>query len=390
LRVIDVSELLCGLEPPDRGAPSGAAERGPVVAWNVTRTCNLACTHCSADSDAEAYPGELSTEQGRVLLGDLARFGVRGVVLSGGEPLVRRDTLELAEYGRARGLTITLATNGTLLDLDTARLIRDIGLSYVEVSLHGVGATSDVFCGKRRAFERAAQGIRNCKAVGQKVGVRLTLTPQTIVDLDAIFDFIDQENIERACFSHLVPSGRANGPAGFMHHETRHALRTIARRSREYGAGGGARRILTVDNHTDGPFLYLMLLAEGRAADAARAHAALARDGGGRSASGVGLCAIDSQGNVRPDQFWQTATLGNVKERRFSEIWTDPDIELLAELRDRLPRLKGRCATCHYLNLCGGNLRVRALAQTGDMWAPDPACYLSDAEIATDAQIVLV
>jgi radical SAM protein with 4Fe4S-binding SPASM domain len=364
--VIDVTALLRGCEPPAAiprragVAADESFERKPVVVWSVTRTCNLACVHCAADSAAEAYPGELSTAEGRALLDDLAQFGVRDVVLAGGEPLVRRDTLELIEYGRALGLTFTLFTNGTLLDLGTARRIRESRVRSVDVALDGIGATNDMLRGKRRAFERAVQGIRNCKAVGQTVALRLTLTPQVAADLEAIFDFVEREDIARVTFAHVVSAGRGT-QCGLTHGETRRALRAIACRARQSNAGGDSRTIFTVDNYAGGCF-----------------------------SSGVGTGAVDPQGFVHPDRFWQTATLGNVKERTLSDIWTDPTIELLAGLRDRLPRMRGRCASCRYLELCGGNFRVRAFAETGDAWAPDPACYLSDAQIANDAEIVLV
>jgi MoaA/NifB/PqqE/SkfB family radical SAM enzyme len=145
--MINVTKILCGLEQPKddlrygegAGAPKAASERKPVVVWNVTRTCNLACIHCYADSYAQAYEGELTHEQGRALLDDLAQFGVPAVLLSGGEPLTRRDTLDLAQYGRSIGLKFTLSTNGTLIDLGTAQRIRDIDFSYVGISLDGIG-----------------------------------------------------------------------------------------------------------------------------------------------------------------------------------------------------------------------------------------------------------
>ncbi len=396
--MINVTKMLCNVAQPKDdlrygegiGAPKAASDRKPVVVWNVTRTCNLACLHCYADSYPESYEGELTHAQGRALLEDLAQFGVPAVLLSGGEPLARRDTLDLAAYGRSLGLKFTLSTNGTLLDLPTAQRIRDLGFTYVGISLDGIGETNDKFRGKPRAFERAVQGIRNCRAVGQKVGLRLTLTPDTIRDLDEIFDFIDEEGVNRACFYHLVPSGRGRGQVDLSHEDSRRAVETIARRTRQFHESGDTREILTVDNHSDGPFFYLMLLEEGRLEDAERVYKTLAWNGGGRFSSGVGICDIDPQGNLHPDQFWQSATLGNVKERKFSEIWTDPQTPLLGQLRDRLPLLKGRCASCTFLNLCGGNFRVRAFAATGDMWAPDPACYLTDAEIAKEPAGALV
>jgi len=386
--VINVTKLLCGIAQPmdhlryghGACAPRSAKDRKPVVVWNVSRTCNLACMHCYSASEAKAYDGELTHEQGGALLEDLAAFGVPAVLFSGGEPLARRDTLDLAAYGRSLGLKVTLSTNGTLIDRSAAERIREIDFAYVGISLDGIGATNDYFRGKTGAFDRAVRGIRNCKAVGQKVGLRLTLTPHTAGDLDAIFDFIEAEGIERACFYHLVSAGRGRTAADLDHEQTRQAVETIFRRTREMAERGDPREILTVDNHADGPYLYLSLLRDDPEA-AARAYEAMAWNGGGAYSSGVGIADIDTQGYVHPDQFWQSAMLGNVKDRPFSEIWTDSENALLNGLRNRLPLLKGRCATCRFLPLCGGNFRVRALAATGDAWASDPACYLSDEEI---------
>ena len=174
----------------------------------------------------------------------------------------------------------------------------------------------------------------------------------------------------------------------------RNAKRVASERFRptgvQEGATGSARgaplgqpvEILTVDNHVDGVYLYMKLLRE----DPERAEITrrlLAWNGGGANSSGVGIANIDAEGFVHPDQFWQTHTLGNVRERSFSEIWTDSREPLLTALRDRLPRLSGRCSSCRWKPLCGGSFRVRALQATGDPWAPDPACYLSDEEIAS-------
>lgn len=388
--MINVTKLLCGLDQPmdhlryghGAGAPKSASERRPVVVWNVTRTCNLACRHCYSDSAAKSYEGELTHEQGRALLEDLAAFGVPAVLLSGGEPLARKDTLDLAAYGRSLGIKFTLSTNGTLLDLPTAQRIRDLGFTYVGISLDGIGDTNDKFRGKVGAFERAVRGIRNCRAVGQKVGLRLTLTPETVRDLEQIFDFIDKEGVQRACFYHLVSAGRGRTADDLTLDDSRKALDTIFRRTREFVAKGDPREILTVDNHADGPYLYLTLLEEGNTEAAELAYKTIAWNGGAANSSGVGIGDIDPLGYVHPDQFWQSANLGNVKERPFSQIWTDPTNELLAGLRNRIPLIKGRCQECKFMNLCGGNFRVRALSATGDPWEADPACYLTDKEIS--------
>lgn len=390
--MLNVTKLLCGLDQPmdalryghGAGAPRSARERKPVVVWNVSRTCNLRCLHCYSDSHARKYPGELTYAQGIDLLKDLAKFGVPAVLLSGGEPLARRDTLRLAEFGRMLGLKFTLSTNGTLITETVADRIREIGFSYVGISIDGIGATNDGFRGVSGAFDRAVRGLRNCKEVGQKVGLRLTLTPQTVRDLDRIFDFIEAEDIDRACFYHLVPTGRGRGAMALDAAQTRAALDTIFKRTREFVAGGTPREILTVDNHADAAYLYLTLLNDDPA-QAARAYDALVWNGGGANSSGTGIADIDTQGNVHPDQFFQSVTLGNVKYRRFSEIWTDESNELLRALRSSKSRIHGRCAGCRFMPICGGNFRARAFNMTGDLWASDPGCYLDDATIGATA-----
>jgi radical SAM protein with 4Fe4S-binding SPASM domain len=387
--VLNVTRLLCGVAQPmdalryGRGtdAPRSAGERKPVVVWNVSRTCNLRCRHCYSDSEPRKYPGELTHAQGRALLEDLAAFGVPAVLLSGGEPLARPDTLELAQYGRSLGLKFTLSTNGTLIDDATARRIREIGFAYVGISVDGIGATNDAFRGMRGAFDRAVRGIRACKAAGQKVGLRLTLTPATVKDLDAIFDFIEAEDVDRACFYHLVPSGRGRSAAGLDSGDARRAVDTIFRRTREFFRSGRPREILTVDNHADAAYLYLTLLREENPA-AADTLRALEWNGGGAHSTGTGIADVDPLGDVHPDQFLQSITLGNVTRRPFSEIWTDNANETLAALRNRTGRLHGRCAQCRFTAVCGGNFRARAYNATGDLWASDPGCYLTDAEIA--------
>ncbi|HVA34230.1 MAG TPA: radical SAM protein, partial [Candidatus Baltobacteraceae bacterium] len=268
--MLNVTRMLCDIDQPmdalrygrGHGAPSSARDRKPVVVWNVSRTCNLRCVHCYSDSQALHYPGELTHEQGRALLEDLADYGVPAVLLSGGEPLVRRDTLDLAAYGRSLGLKFTLSTNGTLIDRAKAERIREIGFAYVGISLDGIGPTNDLFRGVAGAFGRAVRGIRNCKAVGQKVGLRLTLTPSTVADLDAIFDFIEAEEIDRACFYHLVPSGRGRSTTELSHAQARDAVDTIFRRTRQLAATARPREILTVDKHADAAYLYLRVLEE--------------------------------------------------------------------------------------------------------------------------------
>lgn len=357
-----------------------AAERRPVVVWNVGRRCNLHCVHCYSDSANRAYAGELTTEEGFALIDDLAEFGIPALLLSGGEPLMRPDIFRLIAHARERGVRVTLSTNGTLITREVAEELHRQGVSYVGISLDGIGATNDRFRGHKGAFEKAMVGFRNCRAVGQRVGLRMTLTRRNCQDLDGIFDFIEEEGIERACFYHLVYSGRGNAADELTPEVARAAVETILRRARDFAERGLRKEIFTVDNHADNALIYLKLREE----DPARAEEVLALlrwNGGGLHSSGVGLADIDWMGNVHPDQFWMEHTLGNVRERPFSEIWRDASDPVLAGLRNRAPLLKGRCGACQWKDICGGSFRVRALQVHGDPWAEDPGCYLTDEEI---------
>jgi radical SAM protein with 4Fe4S-binding SPASM domain len=387
--MINVTKLFCGLSQPadalrygqGHGAPRSAAERKPIVVWNITRRCNLNCLHCYSDSEAREYPGELTFAQCCAVVDDLAGFGVPGVLLSGGEPLIHPRFFELAEYARGKGLRLTLSTNGTLIDRERAQRLKDLGFAYVGISLDGIGATHDYFRGRQGAFEKTVAAFRHCKAVGQKVGLRLTLSKHTMADLDCILDFIESESIDRVCFYHLVYSGRGVNLTAVDHAATRAALDKIINRTARWAASGHPREVLTVDQPADGAYLYLRLQQE-NPTRAGQVMELLRWNGGGANSSGTGIGNIDTQGNVHPDQFWQTLVLGNVKERPFSEIWRDSRHPTLAGLRNRLSRLEGRCATCRFLNICGGGFRVRALQVYGNPWAPDPACYLTDEEIS--------
>lgn len=364
-----------------RGAANGTTSgSGPVVVWNSTRTCNLRCVHCYMDSEAQQYTGEMSTAEAKQMIDDLAEFKVPVLLFSGGEPLIRPDIFELAEYAGSKGIRPTFSTNGTLISREVAQRIKDIGVGYVGISLDGLREVNDKFRGKAGAFQAAMAGIQNCVAVGQRVGLRFTINSHNLAELDNIFDFIEEEKINRVCFYHLVYSGRGNRMVDedVSPEESRLAMETIIRRAIDFEKRGLKKEILTVDNHCDGVYLYLRTLKE----DPEKAQFIkdlISMNGGNRS--GIAFAEIDPAGYVHPDQFTQHITFGNVRERKFGDIWTDTSHPILAGMKDRKPRLKGRCSKCQYLDICNGNFRTRAEAVTGDFWESDPACYLTDEEI---------
>lgn len=397
--MIGISRLYCGEEhagdalryghhsarlraqPMAHEVPKTAAERRPVVVWNCTRTCNLRCIHCYTDSEAQDYKGELTTDEAMTMIEDLAAFKIPALLFSGGEPLTRKDLFELVEFARSLGIRPTLSTNGTLITPPMAERIKGADFSYVGVSLDGIGEVNDKFRGQAGAFEKAMQGFRNLKALGQRVGLRLTLTRHNYENLNPIFDFIEAEEIDRACFYHLVYAGRGSQKDDLSHGETRDALDIIIERTDDLHSRGLYKDILTVDNHVDGPYLYMKLKQK----DPERAEDVLKQlewNGGGTYSSGVGFGDIDFLGNVHADQFWMHYSFGNVRERPFSEIWMDTSDPLMKGLKDRPNHIKGKCRDCRFFKACGGSLRVRADLVTGDPFMPDPACYLTDEEIA--------
>ncbi len=394
--MIGISKLYCGaVEPGDvlryrresANLPSHllqfSKDKKPVVVWNMTRRCNLRCIHCYAGSRNSDYPDELSTAEAKTMIADLAAFGAPVILFSGGEPLMRADLPELAQFAVDRGMRAVISTNGTLITEEKAKAFGEIGLSYVGVSLDGTEKTHDHFRGVPGAFAAAMKGLRICRNMGIKVGVRFTINRHNVADVPAIFDLIEAENVPRCCFYHLVYSGRGSKliEEDLFHAETRALLDLIMDRTRDLFARGMPKEILTVDNHADGPYVYLRLLKEDpkRAAEVLEL---LQMNEGNSSGHGIGCISWD--GEVHPDQFWRGISFGNVRKRAFSEIWTDRDNPLLAKLKDKGPHVRGRCATCRWLSVCGGNFRARAEAVTGEIWSPDPACYLTDAEIAGD------
>ena len=396
--MIGISKLYCGtVEPSDAlrygrrssGLPSHllqfSQDKKPVVVWNVTRTCNLNCIHCYARAVGHSHEKELTYDQGLALIDDLTAFGAPVILFSGGEPLMRSDLVKLASYAIRNGMRAVISTNGSLISKRKAEELREIGLSYVGVSLDGMESVNDRFRGKKGAFREALAGIRNCQKAGLKVGLRFTINRINAGEIPGIFDLLEAHQIPRVCFYHLVYAGRGSDlmAEDLGHSETRRILDLIVDRTKDLHERGMPIEVLTVDNHADGPYLYLRMLRE-KNPRAAEVLQLLRMNEGNSSGRGIGCISWD--GAVHADQFWRHYAFGNVRERPFSEIWSDLSDPLMAKLKDKKHHVKGRCAKCQWLDICGGNFRVRAEAVTGDIWAPDPACYLTDEEISLNVK----
>ena len=391
--MIDCTKLICGtVRQSDVLRYGGASDRTPshllrfkrekkpILVWNSTPACNLRCAHCYYSAQMADPDGMLTIGEAKTMIDDLAAFSVPVLLFSGGEPLLRPDLFELGAYAVAHGIRTVISTNGTLIDGTAAGRIKEAGFSYVGISLDGMPETNDCFRGVSGAFEAAVRGIRACTEAGVKVGLRLTLNQHNFHDLTDILDLLEQERIRRACFYHLVYAGRGRGlrEEDLTLEQTRQAVDLLLERVEDTCRRSVDLEILTVDNHTDGPYVYRYL--EERQPDRAPEVLQLLRWNGGNS-SGIGIASVDHQGNVHADQFWQHYSFGNVRQRPFSEIWMDTADPVMAGLKDRKKLLTGRCGQCRYLDICNGNFRVRAEAVHGEIWAPDPACYLTDEEI---------
>ena len=391
--MIGISKLYCGtVEPSDTlrySRHSGklpshllqfSIDKKPVIVWNATQRCNLKCVHCYAHATARTAPHELSTEQGKELIRDLAEFGSPVMLFSGGEPLMREDLPELADYAVQKGMRAVISTNGTLITKQMAQTLKEVGLSYVGVSLDGMEAVHDKFRGVKGAFQKALEGIENARNAGIKVGLRFTINKANALEIPAIFDLLEERQIPRICFYHLVYSGRGSKMVeeDLSLDQTRQVVDLIMDRTKSLHDRGKPTEVLTVDNHADGPYVYLRMLKEDEKR-AAEILELLQMNEGNNSGRGIGCVSWD--GKVHADQFWRHHTFGNVLEKPFSQIWTDPQDEFLQQLKKKKDYVTGRCAKCKWLDICGGNFRVRAEAVYNDVWAPDPACYLTDEEI---------
>lgn len=377
--MLSVSRLLCDSITPGDELRYGGAQP-PIVVWNCTQRCNLKCVHCYARAQDKDFPNELTPMEGMAFIQDLSDFGVPVILFSGGEPTLREDVLELALWAKELGVRPVLSTNGTLINNGKAEEIAHVGFAEVGISIDGIGSVNDRFRGREGAYEAAMNGIRQLVALNQRVSLRLTITRHNYQEIPAIFDLVEQENIDRICFYHLSYAGRASKmqTEDVSLQETRDVIDLIIDRTLDFHQRGLNKEILTVDNHADGVYLYLQLKKE-NPSKAESVRELLLRNGGNNS--GIRIAAVDNLGNVHADQFWWHYSFGNIRQRKFSEIWTDTSDPLLKGLRNRKSLLKGRCKNCHYLDMCNGNLRVRAEAVYGDVWTDDPACYLTDEEI---------
>lgn len=352
---------------------------GPVVIWNLIRRCNLTCKHCYTTSADIDFPGELSTEEIFQVMDDLKDFHVPVLILSGGEPLLHPDIFAISQRAKDLGFYLALSSNGTLITSDNIQQIAAIDYQYVGVSLDGLEAAHDQFRQKQGSFKDSMKGISLCHQHDIKVGIRFTLTRDNEQDFSAMLDLMENEQIDKFYLSHLNYGGRGNKnrKSDAAHQMTRKTMDELFSRCLAWEQQGHHKEVVTGNNDADA--VYFLHWVRKNFPDKSDHIAAKLQQWGG-NASGVNVANIDNLGTVHPDTFWSHYPLGNVKIRKFSDIWNDLSDPIMAGLKASPRPLKGRCARCEYQFICNGNTRVRAHQIYNDPWQEDPGCYLYDEE----------
>lgn len=356
-----------------------AGMRRPVVFWNITNRCNLGCEHCySRSGPGLRADDELDTNEGFDLIDDLAGMGVPLILFSGGEPLMRADIWDLAEHAGEKGIKTALSTNGTLITKEVAEKIRNSGIEYAGISLDGArSATHDRFRNSTGSFDRTIAAFARCKEAGVRCGVRITLTKENSHELADLIDLSLAIGASRFCLYWMVPCGRGTDSYHRLQvgsNVVEDALGLLYRRAQEIDPS--MMEFLTVDAPQDCIHLIQSMERDG-SPDLADAQALLASLNGGCSA-GDRVANIDPSGNVYPCQFARSPAflVGNIRERPFSVMWAEETHPVLHKFRGKKALISGRCRECSYFTLCGGGCRVRAYAETGDISASDPFCFV--------------
>ena len=350
-----------------------SGEKKPVVMWNITRHCNLNCDHCYIDA-TEAAAEELKLEEGIRLIDELAALKIPMLILTGGEPLLSRNFYAYAFHAREVGLRTVISTNGTLITPEVARLLREAEVRYVGVSLDSCRPEAhDRFRGVKGAYDRAIEGLANAREAGLKTGLRVTLTKDNWHEVPALLDLALELGVPRFCLYHLVPVGRGAeiSDRDVSAEERRSVIRFLAEAAVELK--DREIEILSTDSPMDGAYLLEMLKDDPQRREQARK---LLKSSGGCTA-GVKVANINHRGDVHPCHFMPEVVVGNVRERPFRDIWIDGPTPELLELRDIRSHLKGACADCEYLDVCGG-CRQKARYYCGDVLGEDPTCVVKD------------
>jgi radical SAM protein with 4Fe4S-binding SPASM domain len=348
---------------------------GSIAIWNFTNRCNLSCLHCYSKSTLDEVD-TLTTQQIKKTILQMKDNGIKFIIFSGGEPLTRKDLFEIADFCKENGIITYLSSNGLYFTKGNINKIVET-FNYVGVSIDGDEETHDYFRGLKGAFKETLKAVLLANSTGAKVGIRFTMTKDTLGSLEYIFDLVEKHNIPKIYISHLVYSGRGldNLKMDLTKEQRRVAVEFILNKAFEYYRDGRDIEIVTGNMEMDA-VLFLEKFAQEYPELKETMRERLVAWGG--NSAGRKLLNINSEGDVRPDPFFPI-TVGNIIEQDFSTIWQKG--ELLDKLRIH-PRdfISGICAQCKQIDICNGGSRARAYAITGDLWSEDPSCYLTQEE----------
>jgi heme b synthase len=334
-----------------------------MVAWEVTRSCNLACVHCRASSVHGLYEGELDTGRCLQLLDEIAAFSQPVIILTGGEPLLRPDIFEIAAYGDAKGLRMVMATNGTLVDDAAAAKIRDAGIRRVSISLDGIDAARhDAFRQVPGAFKGALAGIEALKRAGVEFQVNTTVTRMNLDQIEGLLALAQNLGAAAHHIFLLVPTGRGKE----MAHQAISPNDYEKTLDWFYETGLACPMQLKA---TCAPHFYRIYhqRKKERAQKALPENPLHAMTRG--CLGGSSFVFISHRGQAQPCGYLEL-DCGQLKEKPFEEIWKDSAI--FRDLRD-LKKYGGKCGRCEFITVCGG-CRARAYEKTGDYLAEEPLC----------------
>jgi heme b synthase len=326
-----------------------------MIAWEVTRSCNLSCAHCRASSQKGPYPGELSTAECFKVIDEIASFAKPVIILTGGEPLLRKDIFEIAAYGKNKGLTMVMAPNGTLLTPENVAQIIKSGIKRISVSLDGPDAsTHDNLRQVPGAFDAAIAGIKEAKKDGLEFQINSTITKRNVAQITQIMELAVKLGAKAHHIFLLVPTGRAKDMLGdeLSAQEYEDTLKFLTRKVKE----SPIEIKVTCGPH----YNRLLLQQDPKLAGSLRGRGCMA---------GVSFCFISHLGDLQPCGYLEIKC-GNACKEGFKKTWADS--EVFNNLRD-FSKYKGKCGVCEFRNVCGG-CRARAFAKYGDYLREEPYC----------------
>jgi AdoMet-dependent heme synthase len=335
-----------------------------LVAWEITRNCNLNCVHCRAAATSGPYSGELDTPAAYKLLDQIAEIGKPIIILTGGEPLLRDDIFDVARYGNDKGFRMVMAINGTLITEAVAHQLVDAGIQRISISIDGAAEVShDDFRGVKGAFNGAINGIKNARSAGLSFQINTTITKANVAQIPAIQKMAVDLGAEAHHIFLLVPTGRGK----YLLDEEISATEYEKTLNWFYDQQKNVPMQLKA---TCAPHYYRILRQRARKEGTKVTFETHGLDAVTRGClGGTGFCFVSHRGIVQPCGFLDL-NCGDVTKTSFDDIWRGSPI--FNNLR-QYEKLKGKCGKCQYKAVCGG-CRARAYEATGDYMAEEPLC----------------